>query len=136
MWDFDGSTGTTLNLLSTLDFTGGWTLKLTGTGTPTGNQDLLIATGGITGFAAPTSIDYGTTGWSDVTVSESSGHIILSFGAGGDINGDGVVDAADYILLKQNCGNARTASADARRLRPRQQWHGRHRRPGPAGHGA
>ena len=37
----------------------------------------------------------------------------ISAGLTGDINGDGVVDAADYILMKQNWGNAAGSSADA-----------------------
>jgi len=102
VWNFDGSTGTTLDLLGTLDFAPGWALTLTGTGTPTGDQDLVIASGGITGFAAPTSIDYGTTGWSDVTVQEDSGRIHLSFSLAGDANGDGFIDDDDLAVLLSN----------------------------------
>ena len=39
--------------------------------------------------------------------------LTLTVGTPGDVNGDDIVDAADYILMKQNWGNASSSSADA-----------------------
>ena len=58
----------------------------------------------------------GSLALSVVEAGDTSGTIYLtglSKGTAGDVTGDGVVDAADYILLKQNWGNSSGSSADA-----------------------
>jgi hypothetical protein len=56
-------------------------------------------------FTLP-AIDYGTTGWSNATVAldKTGQRITLKFGQPGDTDGNGVVDAADFITLKKNFG--------------------------------
>ena len=54
------------------------------------------------------------TGAATYEFDEATGILkVTSAGQVGDVNGDGFVDAADYILIKQNWGNAAGSSADA-----------------------
>ena len=110
LWDFDGATGTTLDLLDSLQLDSGWELTLSGTGSPSGNYTLLTFDSFSGTFEDPANMDYGATGWSDASVALVGNAIMLSFGSNGDADGDGDVDAADYIALKTNMGQATGAT--------------------------
>jgi len=110
LWGFDGATGSTLALLSDLQLDSGWKLTLSGTGSPSNEYDLFTYPGGFSGTITPASIDYGATGWFGVMVKQDTGRIYLSF-INGDADGNGVVNAADYIILKTHMGQPSMAGA-------------------------
>lgn len=108
------------NLISgagSVDLAGDFNFDLTGANTTLGNEWLLVDAIGATyqsTFSVVGFTDAGNDRWTlDIDVDtlyqfdEATG--LLSVAAtrlAGDANGDGVVDAADYILVKQNFGNA------------------------------
>ena len=105
---------------------GDMTLKiLDAGGAPSSSQHLAVFTyetgvtvdlSGFLGKFDTTALD---SAWTIGTLSltdDGNGTVYLtglSKGTAGDVNGDGIVDAADYILMKQNWGNAAGLSADA-----------------------
>jgi MYXO-CTERM domain-containing protein len=85
---------------------GGWNLKLMSDGGTPGTReyDLFTYDTFPDSFTLPT-IDP-TGDWTNAKVARDTDgkRIYLSFGVPGDTNGDFVVDAADYIAVKQNFG--------------------------------
>ena len=128
-WSYGDGGDHTINVSGDLSLAAEWVVKLVDAGDdPLTNQqyELLSYGGTYTGDATFTDALANVTidateapDWdiADLSISASGGHVYIT-GIGvaapsGDVNGDGVVDAADYILMKQNWGNARTASAEA-----------------------
>ncbi len=108
LWEL-GATADTVDVTGSLTLTAGWTLTLAGTGTPSGQYPLFTYGTLVGDFTAPASIDYGGTDWSGATVGNDTLHnqIYLSFGpveVPGDADKNGVVDAADYIFIKEHFG--------------------------------
>ena len=113
----DGATpGTDWDLISAGDiaFSGVWTLKipeanLTGSVT---DKSFIVAsvTGGFAGFdLANVTIDLSGPGWSGGTLEIVDQDLVLSgllSSLPGDADGDGDVDAADYIMIKTHFGGA------------------------------
>jgi hypothetical protein len=105
-WEFSGGEADKVNVTGNLAFAGAWTLVLAGTDTPTPGTpyDLFTYTGSVTDFVLPTIDKSEVPGWLTPTITKDDTHIYMMFGLMGDANGDLVVDAADYIILKQNFG--------------------------------
>jgi autotransporter-associated beta strand protein len=109
-WEFDGTRGDLVAVQGDLTLTSGWKLALAGSGTPAigAEHDLFTYTGTFYGTIAA-NIIASPAGWPDATIvkddtTPGAGRIYLRFSLLGDTNDDGVVDAADYITLKQNFG--------------------------------
>jgi autotransporter-associated beta strand protein len=87
----------------------GWKLNLVDSGgTPAFGSTYDLFTYGTFAGDIAAVIDSTPAGWPTPTIiQDSTGKkIYVMFGSSGDINGDGVVDAADYIILKQNFGQS------------------------------
>jgi len=84
-----------------------WDLALVKVGdnnpAPGVKYDLFSYTGGVSGYSDPEIIAL-PAGWLKPSFTQDGTHIYMMFGVMGDANGDLVVDAADYIALKQNFG--------------------------------
>jgi hypothetical protein len=97
----------TVDINGTLSMVGGWNLALANFGGTLGTGEYVLFTYNTfpDTFTLPT-ISYGTTGWANATVAldETGQQITLKFGQPGDTDGNGVVDAADFITLKKNFG--------------------------------
>jgi hypothetical protein len=105
-WELD-STAHSVAVDGDLSLAGAWTLQLAGGGTPDPGvkYDLFTYTGAFTGTLNPTIEKDGVT-WltPSITKDDDKKKICMMFGLLGDANGDLVVDAADYIAMKQNFG--------------------------------
>jgi autotransporter-associated beta strand protein len=110
-WEFDGTRGDTVAVQGDLTLTSGWKLALVDAGgTPASGAeyDLFTYTNTLYGtieaniIASPAGWPYATIVKDDTT--PGARRIYLRFGLPGDADGDGVVDAADYITVKQNFG--------------------------------
>ena len=135
-WGYGDGGDHTLDVTTDLTLNDIWVLKLVDLGNdPQADQeyDLFTFTGNYNGEAVTSAIGlvegsnfvFDTTEAPDWNVGSSQvvvdyaveGYRVfitgISAGLTGDINGDGVVDAADYIILKQNFGSPAVASADA-----------------------
>jgi autotransporter-associated beta strand protein len=105
-WQLGGIAADMVDVNGALTLASGWGLKLSNDGgTPADKYPLFTYDSFPGTFTAPV-IDYGATGWSGATVTRdmTDKTIYLWFGTPGDTNSDGVIDAADYIALKQNFG--------------------------------
>jgi len=119
-WEFDGVTSTDLvEITGSLQLDSGWKLALAGSSVPAFNStyDLFTYTPGSFSGSLAAVIDYsGVTGWPTfawVGQNDGAGNIYLTFGPKpGDANGDGIVDAADYIRLKQYFGQSTAAGTN------------------------
>jgi len=114
-WEFGGGTNAdVVNVSGNLTLTDDWEFKLVDAGgTPRASQRYDLFT--FSGTCAPlgtltidaTGVTWDTTN-ANVVVDDSAGRVYIT-GIGssvvaGDTNGDGVVDAADYVTLKKNFG--------------------------------
>jgi len=109
-WEFDGSVGDLVVIKGDLNLAAGWNLALVAAGGAPAfgsKYDLFTYTGSGPGSIAA-DIVAKPTDWPDFTVAQDTtpgaGRVYLKFGQPGDTNGDGVVDAADYITVKRNFG--------------------------------
>ena len=104
-WEFDGGDGDKVAIDGDLDLLGDWTLELAGSAKPLGGleYDLFTYTGAFWGSLAGIIDDSGVS-WPEATINQAAGRIYLTFGQPGDADGNGVVNAADYIILKTNIG--------------------------------
>jgi hypothetical protein len=109
-WEFDGTRGDTVAVQGDLTLTSGWKLALAGSGTPAigAEHDLFTYTDTFYG-TIEANIIASPAGWPDTTICKDdttpgAQQIYLRFSLRGDTNDDGVVDAADYITVKQNFG--------------------------------
>jgi len=109
-WEYSGGDGDKVAVTGDLTLAGAWTLDLGGATTPTaGVKYDLFTYDTFSGTEEPTTIlNSEVPGWPTPTIGQYTtagvGHIYMMFGAMGDTNGDDVVDAADYITVKQNFG--------------------------------
>jgi len=109
-WEFDGTRGDLVAVQGDLTLTAGWKLALAGSGTPAigAEYDLFTYTDTFYGTIAA-NIIASPADWPNTTICKDdttpgAGRIYLRFSLCGDTNDDGVVDAADYITVKQNFG--------------------------------
>jgi len=114
----DGATpGTDWDVISAanITFDGAWTLKipeanLAGTVTDTTSFIVASVTGNFTGFDAENvTFDLSGPGWTGGTLAIDGDDLVLSGLVSsllGDADGDGDVDAADYIMVKRHFGGA------------------------------
>ena len=58
----------------------------------------------MSGYVEPTIDLSEASGWLEPTITLAEGRIYMMFGVTGDTNGDLVVDAFDFMALKQNFG--------------------------------
>ena len=111
-WEFDGTNASTVDIQGSLQLDSGWEVALAGSIAPGfGSKfDLFTYTPGSFTGSLTAVIDYsGVTDWpvSWIGQDDGAGKIYLAFGPKpGDANGDGIVDAADYIRLKQYFGQS------------------------------
>jgi hypothetical protein len=112
-WQF-GGTGDKVAIQGDLTLAAGWKLALFDAGgTPTQDvkYDLFTYTGSFAG-SIEADIDYGATGWRTAWIGQEAGKVYLVLGPRpGDANDDGVIDAADYIIVKRNFGQSTGAGA-------------------------
>jgi hypothetical protein len=105
-WELD-STAHSVAITGSLAFEStAWDLAIVDTGgtpLPGVKYDLFSYTGSVSGYTAPEIIAL-PAGWLKPSFTKDATHIYMMFGLLGDVNGDFVVDAADYIILKQNFG--------------------------------
>jgi len=111
-WEYNG-TANTVDVTGDLTLDGAWTLDLGGTATPTPGvkYDLFTYDTFLGTLAAPAIDKSDVPGWLTPTITKEAGRIYMTFGAMGDTNGDGVVDAADFITLKKNFGRTDAPNA-------------------------
>ena len=115
-WEISPAAADKVVVSGDLTLTEGWSLKLIDAGgTPTGEYDLFTYTGSF--FGSVDAIIDPTGDWTSAQISLDTvgGRVYLSLGITGDADGDGDVDAADYIALKTNMGQptgATTAQGD------------------------
>jgi autotransporter-associated beta strand protein len=114
-WEFGGGTNAdVVNVSGNLTLADDWELKLVDAGgTPRASQQYDLFT--FSGTSAPLgtfTIDATAVAWdttnANIVVDDSAGRVYIT-GIGssvvaGDTNGDGAVDAADYVTLKKNFG--------------------------------
>jgi len=106
-WELD-STAHSVAITGSLAFEStDWDLALVKVGdnnpAPGVEYDLFSYTGSVSGYTAPEIIAL-PAGWLKPSFTQDGTHIYMIFGVKGDANGDLVVDAADYIIVKQNFG--------------------------------
>jgi autotransporter-associated beta strand protein len=113
-WELD-STAHSVAITGSLAFEStAWDLAIVDTGgtpLPGVKYDLFSYTGGVSGYSAPEIIAL-PAGWLEPSFTQDGTHIYMMFGLMGDANGDLVVDAADYIIVKQNFGMPGAVWAD------------------------
>jgi autotransporter-associated beta strand protein len=109
-WEFTSPTeADKVVITGNLQLDSGWKLSLGGAGTPAfaSTYDLFTYTGTFTNTFAGDIIST-PAGWPTAMIGQDElsnpKRIYLTFGRLGDTNGDNVVDAADFITLKQNFG--------------------------------
>jgi hypothetical protein len=90
-----------------LDLTGGATLNVTGIGggLTAGDYDLIQFTGGLTGDASNITIftiPLATGLSASIVIDSDSVNLHIAAGLSGDYNGDGKVDAADYVIWRKD----------------------------------
>ena len=109
-WEFDGTNADKVVVTGNLTLYSGWKVTLAGSGGVPIGQYPLFTYDTLVGFTPPASIDYGTTGWPIAMVANDPAlkQVYLTFAMPGDTNNDFVVDAADYITVKKNFGQAVT----------------------------
>ena len=111
-WEFDGTNASTVDIQGSLQLDSGWEVALAGSIAPDfGSKfDLFTYTPGSFTGSLTAVIDYsGVTDWpvSWIGQDDGAGKIYLAFGPKpGDADGNGIVDAADYIRLKQYFGQS------------------------------
>jgi autotransporter-associated beta strand protein len=115
-WEYDSvaNAGDKVVVTGSLTLDSGWNLALAGATAPAfGSQYDLYIYGSFSGSLAAV-IDYsGVIDWPSAWIGQDAGKIYLAFGPKpGDANGDGVVDAADYIRLKQYFGQSTAAGTN------------------------
>ena len=114
-WEYDGATGDLVAVTGDLQLDSGWSLKLLDAGgTPaTGSEHTLFTYTGFFSGSIAAVIDP-TGDWTGISIGQDTtpgaGRIYLTFGLNGDADSDGDVDAADYIALKTNIGQASGAT--------------------------
>ncbi len=111
-WEFDGTNADKVVITGSLQLDSGWKVVLAGAITPAFSTQYDLFTynpGSFTGSLAAV-IDYsGVTGWpvSWIGQDDGAGKIYIAFGPKpGDADGNGIVDAADYIWMKLHFGDA------------------------------
>jgi autotransporter-associated beta strand protein len=109
-WEFDSPTAADKVVITgSLQLDTDWKLSLGGAGTPAAGSeyDIFTYTTGFTG-TIDGNIIFSPAGWPIAKIgkdeSGATKRIYLKFGQPGDTNNDGVVDAADYLAVKQNLG--------------------------------
>ena len=107
-WELGATTADKVVITGSLTLDSGLKVKLmnTGGGTPElGDEYDLFTYGSFSGSFEGSSIDVTSVPtWPPVQIAQDTGRIFLRFSLLGDANNDGVVDAADYITVKQNFG--------------------------------
>jgi autotransporter-associated beta strand protein len=116
-WEFNGTAGDLVAIRGDLTLNPGWKLALADVGgTPASGveYDLFTYTGSFGGSIAAV-IDAGGVTWPAARIAQDAtvgaGRIYLTFNLLGDTNNDGVVDAADYVVVKRHMGQSTGAGA-------------------------